>query len=55
MIRIKCDTRNKAALKLSNQIRSFLFEEEYGELRGRDGAKEALRKALEELNKIIKP
>lgn len=53
-IRVSCNTNRPGALKLSNQIRSYLFEQEYDELRGKTECITALKKALEELNKIIK-
>lgn len=49
-----CKTKAKASLKLYNQIASYLFEQEYDELKGNNTAKEALIKAGNELSKIIK-
>lgn len=48
-----CKTNAKASLKLFNQISSFLFEQEYGELKGNNKAKEALTQARKELSDII--
>lgn len=54
MMTISCKTQAKASLKLYNQISSFLFEQECGELRNNSKATEALKKARKELAEIIK-
>lgn len=48
-----CKTKAKASLKLFNQIASFLFEQEYGELKGNSKAKSALTEAKKVLAEII--
>ena len=53
---IKVSTKTKAtkALKLYNSISSYLFEEEFGELRGVSSTDiNKLREAKQVLNKII--
>lgn len=47
-------TKNKASLKLFNHISSYLFEQEYDELKGKDKVKEALKNASKELVTLIK-
>lgn len=46
-------TKSKASLKLFNQISSYLFEQEFEELRGFNTAKSALEIAKKELLNII--
>lgn len=53
-INVSCKTKAKASLKLYNQISSFLFEQEFDELRGNSEAKKALEEARTELSRIIK-
>ena len=54
-ITVKVNTKAKATLKLFNQMSSYLFEQEYEELRGVSSSDiEILRKACKVLNKIIK-
>lgn len=48
-----CKTKAKASLKLFNQISSFLFEQEYDELKGNNKAKNALVEAKKALAEII--
>ena len=53
-ITIKSNTTAKATLKLRNQIASYLFEQECGELKGVSKQDIALLKeAVSVLNKII--
>lgn len=52
-IKITAKTKAPNALKLSNKIRTYLFEEEYGELKGKQGATDALKQALIELSKLV--
>lgn len=54
MINLKTQTKNKASLKLYNQITSYLFEQEFGELKGNGSVKAALKQAILELSKMIK-
>lgn len=48
-----CKTKAKASLKLFNAIASYLFEQEFDELKGNNKAKEALIAANKELSNII--
>lgn len=48
-----CKTKAKASLNLFNQISSFLFEQEYNELKGNNKAKDALTEAKRALAEII--
>ena len=53
-IKISSKTKAKETLKLSNHLRSFLFEQEYGELSNCTPAqKKALREALLVLDSIV--
>lgn len=53
-IKVSVKTKAKEALKLSNYLRSFLFEQEYGELSNCTPAqKKTLRDALLVLNSIV--
>lgn len=52
-INYNCKTKAKASLKLFNQIASFLFEQEYGELKGNSKAQNALTEAKKALTEII--
>lgn len=52
-INYNCKTKAKASLKLFNQIASFLFEQEYGELKGNSKAQNALIEAKKALAEII--
>lgn len=49
----KCNTKAKESLKLFNHIISYLFEQEYGELKGEEKAIKALNSAKKALSKII--
>lgn len=53
-IAVKTNTKNKASLKLYNQIASFLFEQEYDELRNSPKVKLALIEAKQKLAELIK-
>lgn len=53
-ITYSCKTKAKASLKLFNQISSFLFEQEYDELKGKGKVKEALISAKKALAEVIK-
>ena len=54
-IKVSVKTKAKETLKLSNHLRSFLFEQEYGELSNCTPAqKKTLKDALLVLNDIIK-
>lgn len=52
-INYSCKTKAKASLKLFNQIASFLFEQEYGELKWNSKAQNALIEAKKALAEII--
>ena len=52
-IRYSCKTKAKASLKLYNAIMSYLFEQEFGELKGRPKVKLALQEAKRHLAEII--
>lgn len=52
-INYNCKTKAKASLKLFNQIASFLFEQEYSELKGNSKAQNALTEAKRALAEII--
>lgn len=52
-INYNCKTKAKASLKLFNQVSSFLFEQEYDELKGNNKAKNALIEAKRALAEII--
>ena len=53
-IKISVKTKAKETLKLSNYLRSYLFEQEYGELSNcTPSEKKVLKDALSVLNSII--
>ena len=53
-IKVRVKTKAKETVKLSNYLRSFLFEQEYGELSNCTPAqKKTLRDALLVLNSIV--
>ena len=53
-IKVSVKTKAKETLKLSNHLRSFLFEQEYGELSNcTPTQKKTLRDALLVLNSIV--
>ena len=54
MYKISVKTKAKETLKLSNHLRSYLFEQEYGELSNCTSAqKKTLRDALLVLNSVV--
>lgn len=53
-IKVITKTKAKASLKLYNQINSFLFEQEYEELRNSPKVKLALIEAKQKLAELIK-
>lgn len=53
-IEVKIKTKAKASLKLYNQINSYLFEQEYDELRNSPKVKLALIDAKHALAELIK-
>lgn len=53
-IEVKIKTKAKAGLKLYNQISSYLFEQEYDELRNSPKVKLALIEAKQKLAELIK-
>ena len=48
-----CKTKAKAALKLYNQITTYIFEQEYGELEENSKAQKALVEAKKALAEMI--
>lgn len=53
-IKVSVKTKAKETLKLSNYLRSFLFEQEYGELSNcTSEQKKTLRDALLVLNSVV--
>lgn len=52
-INYSCKTKAKAALKLYNQIITYIFEQEYGELEGNSKAQNALVEAKKALAEIM--
>ena len=53
-IKVSVKTNAKETLKLSNHLRSYLFEQEYGELSNCTSAqKKTLRDALLVLNSVV--
>lgn len=55
-IKVSVKTKAKETLKLSNHLRSYLFEQEYGELSNCTPAqKKTLRDALLVLNSVVRP
>lgn len=46
-------TEHKQALKLYNQIYTYLFEQEYGDLRYNEKLKKQLQETAKELKKIL--
>lgn len=53
-INISAKTKAKASLKLYNQISSYMFEQEYDEMRGNSRIKNVLDEAKKTLAEIIK-
>lgn len=53
-IEVKVKTKARASLKLYNQISSYLFEQEYDELRSSPKVKLALIDAKQALAELIK-
>lgn len=53
-VNVNCKTKAKASLKLYNQIASYIFEEEFGEMQGNSKIKGALDRTREALIEIIK-
>ena len=53
-IKYDCRTKAKAALRLYNQIASYLFEQEFNELRDHPRVKNALQEAKRHLLDIVK-
>ena len=52
-IRVTAKTKAKASLKLYNNIVSYMFEQEFDEMKGNTKLKEALTKAKDALAKVI--
>ena len=48
-----CKTKARAVLKLYNQIITYIFEQEYGELEGNSKAQKALVEAKKALAEMI--
>lgn len=53
-INVSAKTKAKASLKLYNQISSYMFEQEYDEMRGNSRIKNVLDEAKKTLAEIIK-
>lgn len=53
-INISSKTKAKASLKLYNQISSYMFEQEFTEMRGNSRIKNVLDEARKTLAEIIK-
>ncbi len=53
-IKVTTKTKTTATLKLANAIRSYIFEQEYGELSNHTPVREELIKVLNSLDNIIK-
>ena len=53
-INISSKTKAKASLKLYNQISSYMFEQELGEMKGNSRIKNVLDEAKKTLAEIIK-
>lgn len=53
-INVSIKTKAKATLKLYNQISSYMFEQEYDEMRGNSRVKSILDEAKRTLADIIK-
>lgn len=53
-INVNAKTKAKASLKLYNQISSYMFEQEYDEMRGNSRIKNVLDEAKKTLAEIIK-
>lgn len=53
-INVSVKTKAKASLKLYNQISSYMFEQEYDEMRGNSRIKNVLDEAKKTLAEIIK-
>lgn len=52
-ITLSTKTEHKQALKLYNQICTYLFEQEYGDLRYNEKLKKQLQETAKELKKIL--
>ena len=52
-IKLTVNTKAKATLKLYNQLTSYLFEQEYGDLRYNEKLKKQLQETAKELKKIL--
>lgn len=53
-INVSAKTKAKASLKLYNQISSYMFEQEYDEMRGNSRIRNVLDEAKKTLAEIIK-
>lgn len=53
-INVSAKTKAKSSLKLYNQISSYMFEQEYDEMRGNSRIKNVLNEAKKTLAEIIK-
>lgn len=53
-INVSVKTKAKASLKLYNQISSYMFEQEYDEMKGNSRIKSVLDEAKKTLAEIIK-
>ena len=53
-IDVSCNTKAKASLKLYNHISSYMFEQEYDEMKGNSRIKKVLDEAKKTLAEIMK-
>lgn len=53
-IKIKANTKASESIKLYNHIASYMFEQQYDEMKNNSKIKEALEKAQDALIEIIK-
>lgn len=53
-INVSCRTKAKASLKLYNHISSYMFEQEYDEMKGNSRIKNVLDEARKTLAEIVK-
>lgn len=54
-IKVTTETKAIASLKLANEIRSYLFEQQYNELKDcKESQIESIRKAVRALDRIVK-
>ena len=52
-IKVTGKTKSPEALKLISKISTYLFEQEYEELKGKESVKTALKNAISELKTLL--